>query len=438
MSLLNVKTLRKASYEGIQFEVDSATLTFGRRTVTHEFPQRDTSYVEDLGKATRQFSIQGFIVGDDFIDRSKRLIDKIESQVGNDRRANHGKLVHPWLGSLEVTPIDNPSITYDKAKRICTFTLTFLEAGNGSTKRTISWANQLLSKADALYAKIFGDWTPDKIAGIIDDVTSQINSCAAVLSSCQFAQLFNLGNDILEMGHDIASSLYVKKEQARTNLLGALSLSQYAQSTTDWKIASIKCTDAITLPVLKPVNVASSKRTSKKLSDKERISEVVDEIKKNIRLVLIANVMGAISMIGKDNDIDYDRTSYSSTSSYSKSNNQASSTSNGKKTLSDEQILKIRNNLLNAIDIEILIQGTDDNQDYLDLVDSYVAVYKYLTEMLNGDSGIETVTLKQSEPSFVLAYDKYGDSTRADEIAERNDVINPLFMPVGDFTVSRK
>lgn len=418
MSLLNVKTLREASYEGIRFDVDSATLSFGRRTVTHEFPQRDTSYVEDLGKATRQFSIQGFIVGDDFIDRSKRLIDKIESQVGTDRRANHGKLVHPWLGSLEVTPIDNPSITYDRAKRICTFTLTFLEAGNESTKKTTSWANKLLSKADALYAKIFGDWTPDKIAGIVDDVTSQINSCAAVLSSCQFAQMFNLGNDILEMGHDIATSLYYKKEQARSSILGALGLSQYAQSTTDWKLASIKCTDAITLPVLKPVNVASSTGTSKKLSDKERINEAVDEIKKNFRLVLIANAMGAISMIGEDNDVDTD--------------------SNSKKTLSDEQILKIRNNLLNAIDTEMLIQGTDDNQDYLDLVDSYVAVYKFLSEKLNGDSGIETVTLKQSEPSFVLAYDKYGDSTRADEIAERNDVINPLFMPVGDFTVSRK
>lgn len=418
MSLLNVKTLREASYEGIRFDVDSATLSFGRRTVTHEFPQRDAPYVEDLGKATRQFSIQGFIVGDDFIDRSKRLIDKIESQVGTDRRANHGKLVHPWLGSLEVTPIDNPSITYDKAKRICTFTLTFLEAGNESTKKTTSWANKLLSKADALYAKIFGDWTPDKIAGIVDDVTSQINSCAAVLSNCQFAQMFNLGNDILEMGHDIATSLYNKKEQARSSLLGALGLSQYAQSTTDWKLASIKCTDAITLPVLKPVNVASSTGTSKKLSDKERINEAVDEIKKNFRLVLIANAMGAISMIGEDNDVDTD--------------------SNSKKTLSDEQILKIRNNLLDAIDAEMLIQGTDDNQDYLDLVDSYVAVYKYLTEMLNGDSGIETVTLKQSEPSFVLAYDKYGDSTRADEIAERNDVINPLFMPVGNFTVSRK
>lgn len=418
MSLLNVKTLRKASYEGIQFDVDSATLSFGRRTVTQEFPQRDTSYVEDLGKATRQFSIQGFIVGDDFIDRSKRLIDKIESQVGTDRRANHGKLVHPWLGSLEVTPIDNPSITYDKAKRICTFTLTFLEAGNESTKKTTSWANKLLSKADALYAKIFGDWTPDKIAGIVDDVTSQINSCAAVLSNCQFAQMFNLGNDILELGHDIATSLYNKKEQARSSLLGALGLSQYAQSTTDWKLASIKCTDAITLPVLKPANVASSTGTYKKLSDKERINEAVDEIKKNFRLVLIANAMGAISMIGEDNDVDTD--------------------SNNKKTLSDEQILKIRNNLLDAIDAEMLIQGTDDNQDYLDLVDSYVAVYKYLTEMLNGDSGIETVTLKQSEPSFVLAYDKYGDSTRADEIAERNDVINPLFMPVGNFTVSRK
>lgn len=105
-------------------------------------------------------------------------------------------------------------------------------------------------------------------------------------------------------------------------------LAKISQSTTDWKLASIKCTDAITLPILKPVNVASSKGTSKRLSDKERINEVVDEIKKNIRLVLIANVMETISMIGKDNDIDYDGTGYSTTHSYSKSNNQTSSTSN--------------------------------------------------------------------------------------------------------------
>lgn len=80
--------------------------------------------------------------------------------------------------------------------------------------------------------------------------------------------------------------------------------------------------------MLKPVNVASSTGTSKKLSDKERVDEAVDESKKNFRLVLIANAMGAISMIGKDNDIDYEGTSYSNTHSFSKSNNQTLSSSN--------------------------------------------------------------------------------------------------------------
>ena len=44
---ITTMTLRKASYEGIPFEVDNASLTFGRRTVIHQFPQRNVPFVED-------------------------------------------------------------------------------------------------------------------------------------------------------------------------------------------------------------------------------------------------------------------------------------------------------------------------------------------------------------------------------------------------------
>ena len=416
MKLLNVKTLRKASYEGIQFEIESASLTFGRRTVTHQFPQRDLPYVEDLGRVTRQFSISGFIIGDDFIERSRRLIEKIEAQVGTDRRANHGKLVHPWLGTLDVTPIDSPNITYDRAKRICSFTLSFLETGTATTAKSVSWSNVLLSKADELYSKVFGDWDPNKVAGIIDDVTSEINNCATALSECKFAQLFNLGSDILDMAHDIVNSLYYKTEQAKNNLLGALSLSQYSSSITDWKVASEACTESITLPDLKPTVTSTSQDSNKVLSEQRLIDTAADEIKQNMRMVLIANAMGAVTMIGEDNDINADGSS---------------------RSVSDDRILSIRNNLLQAIDAEMFLQGSDAGQNYINLVDSYTAVYNYLTSKLNGDNGTETVTLNQSESAFALAYDKYEDATRADEIVDRNNVINPLFMPVGDFTLSR-
>ena len=46
--------LRPASFRGVSFQVDVASLSAGRRVQVHEYPQRDQPWVEDLGRATRQ------------------------------------------------------------------------------------------------------------------------------------------------------------------------------------------------------------------------------------------------------------------------------------------------------------------------------------------------------------------------------------------------
>ena len=43
--------LRAASFRGVSFGVTADESEGGRRTVTHEFPQREAPYVEDLGGA---------------------------------------------------------------------------------------------------------------------------------------------------------------------------------------------------------------------------------------------------------------------------------------------------------------------------------------------------------------------------------------------------
>ena len=68
MSIRSEKLL-PASFRGVPFEVSSGSLKGGRRTVVHEYPQRDKPYVEDLGKAARQITIEAFFVGDNYIDR---------------------------------------------------------------------------------------------------------------------------------------------------------------------------------------------------------------------------------------------------------------------------------------------------------------------------------------------------------------------------------
>ncbi|MEN4843378.1 DNA circularization N-terminal domain-containing protein, partial [Pantoea agglomerans] len=70
--------LQDASLRGIAFKVDSDEATFGRRVQVHEYPNRDKPWAEDLGRATRRFSVQAYLIGDDFFEQRNRLIEAIE------------------------------------------------------------------------------------------------------------------------------------------------------------------------------------------------------------------------------------------------------------------------------------------------------------------------------------------------------------------------
>ena len=58
-------SLRPASYGGLRFGVQAGRLIAGRKNAVHEYPFRDSSWVEDLGKQARKFEITGFLVEND-------------------------------------------------------------------------------------------------------------------------------------------------------------------------------------------------------------------------------------------------------------------------------------------------------------------------------------------------------------------------------------
>ncbi|MBE8595340.1 DNA circularization N-terminal domain-containing protein [Xenorhabdus sp. BG5] len=51
--------LRPASFRGVPFAVISGESVFGRRQAVHEYPYRDTAWIEDLGRATRRITLRG-------------------------------------------------------------------------------------------------------------------------------------------------------------------------------------------------------------------------------------------------------------------------------------------------------------------------------------------------------------------------------------------
>ncbi len=81
-----------ASFRGVPFLVASAERAGGRRVVRHEFPGRDAPAFDDLGRSTRTYQIDGYVIGDDYLDRRDELLAALEDASGP------GELVHPYHG----------------------------------------------------------------------------------------------------------------------------------------------------------------------------------------------------------------------------------------------------------------------------------------------------------------------------------------------------
>lgn len=87
--------LQPASFRNVPFHVDSAAGTFGRRAVIHQFPGRDEPAAEDLGRRAREFTIECFVLGADYMAQRDALIAAAEE-------AGPGDLIHPYLGRVRV------------------------------------------------------------------------------------------------------------------------------------------------------------------------------------------------------------------------------------------------------------------------------------------------------------------------------------------------
>lgn len=88
--------LLPASFRGAPFHVASHTSeAAGRRAAVHEYPGRDTPYVEDLGRRTSEYTLQAYVLGPDY-DRAR------DALVAACALPGPGRLVHPALGERQV------------------------------------------------------------------------------------------------------------------------------------------------------------------------------------------------------------------------------------------------------------------------------------------------------------------------------------------------
>ena len=169
--------LQDASFRGVPFKVEEESSGVGRRVETHEYPNRDKPYTEDLGKVSLRPSLTAYGVGEDCFDQRDRLIEALN-------KPGPGTLVHPVYGEMSVCVDGEINVSTSSSEgRMVRFDLRFVEAGELTYPTSgAATANTLASSCSALDDCIsdnfdqFGmDGMPDFVQnGVIDDATSML------------------------------------------------------------------------------------------------------------------------------------------------------------------------------------------------------------------------------------------------------------------------
>jgi prophage DNA circulation protein len=134
--------LKRASFRGEQFYVDTGVRESGRRVVNHEFPKRNLPYAEDMGRRAREFTVRGYLIvypnnvasgGQDYFpnDPLKKANyitarDALITALETDDIAN---LQLPLLGVMSVMCTRYRVTEEEKLGGYCVFDMTFTEFG---------------------------------------------------------------------------------------------------------------------------------------------------------------------------------------------------------------------------------------------------------------------------------------------------------------------
>ncbi|HEL8021225.1 TPA: DNA circularization protein [Escherichia coli] len=182
--------IRQASFCGVPFGVISGEGVFGRRVAVHEYPYRDTVWVEDLGRSARKFMLRGFLIQDSQVYSAGDVFSQRDALVAACETGDSGLLVHPTLGEMTVYVPDGGLRIEEgvESGRVFSFSLTVIESGEkafslvtGTTATSSeTWYQTLTTTATVTLATITGEM--NSVTGAVKTIKSTVSAWRTIFS----------------------------------------------------------------------------------------------------------------------------------------------------------------------------------------------------------------------------------------------------------------
>lgn len=416
MSVLS-EQLQPASFRGVPFEVEASGITVGRRTVVHEYPQRDRPYVEDLGRATRNITLQCFVVGSDYLEQAQALMHELEEP-------GPGTLIHPWLGEMEVTITSVSELLFDQGLGVASVTITATEAGDLEFPAvTADEDTEALEAADAVEKSAVDKFCEDFDLSTINDwidsaLEGSLLDALNFVSAGDLGKLFDYAEGVANLADKAMALLSTDPKIFATRLAGALGLSRWSTTVSAWRGVAKSLKNLCRHDKLKARTKAYAERKGEPMSDVTRqVMKSQAAIETLVRQLLIAQMVGVSTLVATSKDVsspDGEEDMRTTTRSY-------------------DEIVELRDELCQVLDDELLMEENDEMYQVLD--EARTAIFDVLTHKADALQHVVIVKPDDVFPAVVLAYDYHDDADRDLEIARRNSVEHEGFCPASELRV---
>lgn len=390
--------LRPASFRDVPFGVKEHEIEGGRRTVSHEFPYKPDPYVEDMGLKQKTFTLEAFVVGDDYMDKRNALIAALEQE-------GPGTLVHPFYGEITLQ-VDTFRIKESMSdRRMASFSITFKQTGR--INYPVSEENKVSTVADAAAAA---------------------NEAAAVAAA----------NAIDVSDGRVAASLETSAANTvattRNGLAGSMSKSARARGALEsfdaWTRDINNLATNVSAYIRRPLDFIYRFQ-----SVVGRLVGIADNARDAIRsyVRLYNSVVAAFDAIkyrntprGAQARVNDKALLSMTTVAIAGASAEAAAVATYETSADADSVLS---GILGMLD-RIMYETTDDDL-YNRVMDLRIALSNSVPPDIASLRRVTTKVLPESLPALVVSFQTYGTVDFADEIVERNRVRHPGAVPGG-------
>ncbi|MBD0845689.1 DNA circularization N-terminal domain-containing protein [Pectobacterium versatile] len=429
--------LHQASFRGIPFAVVAANGSFGRRQAVHEYPYRDTAWIEDVGRSTRKMTLRGFLIQDSAKYNAPDVIKQRESLIAACETFGSGTLIHPTLGELTVS-IPEGGLKINESMnsgRVFEFSLTIIESGlkvfaiTGNSAaatlvkdgflKTVSTAaltfiaqvkGEMRSATQAIKTiKNVANFWVNMVNSTVSEVTNLGNTLRSTFGSERYGR-YNRGNTDADNYQSLTSQVMAQGVVDRESILdktndvrNASSIEGFADAVNVAVVAILNSSGGLEDRVRALENLTALSDSTLYATDADR--NVSDSA------VIFIIVLCTAAMVSAA--VEYNPSS-------------------------SDEATALQNRVCEALDDALVNVGNRGEDDvYAQLLELRKSFIDAMRIKIGTLASVMQVTVPKTLPSLTLANRLYQDATRSDELIQETNPRHPAFMPT-TFTALRK